>query len=300
MHMHITLEALQVLDAIATKGSFAAAAESLHRVPSAITYTVRRLEDDLGISLFDRSGHRAELTDAGAELLREGRHMLRAAEALQSRVKRVATGIETDLSIAVSDLFRMESIHPILHKFYEQGFGTRIRLLSEVFGGSWDALVAGRADISLGAPGDGPAGGGYSTRLIGSLIFHFVVTPDHPLAASPEPLHNCDILQYRSISAADTSRNLQPRTSGILTGQDVLTVPRMQDKLQAQLNGLGVGYLPKNLAERYAATGELVIKQVAEAKSEGPIFMAWRTGGGKAQNWLVKEFEKLSIEELMP
>lgn len=66
----LSLESLVVLDAIVSKGSFAAAAESLFRVPSAITYTVRKLEQDLGVTLFNRSGHRAQLTPAGAELLR--------------------------------------------------------------------------------------------------------------------------------------------------------------------------------------------------------------------------------------
>ena len=207
MHMHLTLDALQVLDAIATKGSFAAAAESLHRVPSAITYTVRKLEDDLGIALFDRSGHRAELTEAGSELLREGRFMLRAADELQSRVRRVSTGIETNLSIAVSDLFKLEAIYPILQEFYQQGFGTRIRVMSEVFGGSWDALVSGRADISLGAPGDGPPGGGYSTRLIGPVIFRFAVAPHHPLAALPEPLRELvTLVHWDGFSVAEASR----------------------------------------------------------------------------------------------
>ena len=303
MNMKLSLEALEVLDAIARKGSFAAAAESLHRVPSAITYTVRRLEDDLGVRLFDRSGHRAELTEAGTELLREGRHLLRAASELESRVKRVATGVETELGIAVSDLFRMEPIYSILQNFYDQGFGTRIRLLREVYGGSWDALTTGRADISLGAPGEGPPGGGYAARPIGVVEFQFAVASHHPLASLPEPLRNQDIQQYRSISAADSSRNLPPRTSGILTGQDVLTVPDTRSKLQAQISGLGVGYLPKNLAERHAAMGELVIKQVAEPKPEVASFLAWRTdihaGGGKAQQWLLKQFEKLRLEELL-
>jgi DNA-binding transcriptional LysR family regulator len=299
MNTKLSLEALEVLDAIARKGSFAAAAESLHRVPSAITYTVRRLEDDLGMQLFDRTGHRAELTEAGAELLREGRNLLRAAGELEARVKRVATGVETDLSIAISDLFRIECIYPILHEFYNQGFGTRLRLLTEVYGGSWDALITGRADISLGAPGDGPPGGGYATKAIGTLEFHFAVAPHHPLAAFPEPLQNADIQQFRSISDADSSRNLAPRTSGILSGQDVLTVADMRSKLLAQLNGLGVGYLPKRLAEQYAAKGELVIKQVAEPKPEATTFLAWRTSNGKAQQWLLKQFEKLRLEELM-
>jgi DNA-binding transcriptional LysR family regulator len=68
LKVRLTLDALEVLDAIARKGSFAGAAEALHRVPSAITYTAQKLEEDLGVSLFDRSGHRAVLTEAGKEL----------------------------------------------------------------------------------------------------------------------------------------------------------------------------------------------------------------------------------------
>jgi DNA-binding transcriptional LysR family regulator len=70
MSLRLSLEAIEVLDAIARKGSFAAAAESLFRVPSAVTYTVRKLEDDLGVSLFNRTGHRAELTEAGGATTR--------------------------------------------------------------------------------------------------------------------------------------------------------------------------------------------------------------------------------------
>ena len=114
MSIKLSLESLEVLDAIARKGSFAAAAESLFRVPSAITYTVRKLEDDLGVALFNRSGHRAELTEAGAELLREGRHLLNAATELESRVKRVASGIETELTIAISDIFNLAALYPVL------------------------------------------------------------------------------------------------------------------------------------------------------------------------------------------
>lgn len=299
MNIKLSLEALEVLDAIARKGSFAAAAESLFRVPSAITYSVRQMEDDLGVKLFDRSGHRAELTEAGAELLREGRNLLRAAGELEARVKRVATGVETDLGIAVSDILSIEPIYAILQDFYQQGFGTRIRLLREVYGGSWDALITGRACISIGAPGDGPPGGGYTTKTLGTLEFQFAVAPFHPLASLPEPLQNQDIQQYRSISAADTSRNLPPRTSGILSGQDVLTVPDMYSKLQAQIRGLGVGYLPTHLAQQYVATGELLIKQVAEPKPEAAGFLAWNSNGGKAQQWLVKQFEKLKLEQLL-
>lgn len=299
MSIKLSLDSLEVLDAIAREGSFAAAAESLFRVPSAITYTVRKLEEDLGVSLFNRSGHRAELTEAGAELLREGRNLLNAASELQFRVKRIASGIETELAIAVSDLFNITALYPVLHAFYAQNFGTRIKVLTEVYGGCWDALISGRADIAIGTPGDGPSVGGYITKPMGILEFHFAVAVNHPLAKLVEPLQNLDIMQYRAISAADSSRNLAPRTSGILSGQDVLTVPNMQAKLQAHIAGLGVGYLPKKLAERYSATGELVIKIVAEPKPEITSSLAWRSNGGKAQQWLLNELGQLSLDDLL-
>ncbi|WP_020182364.1 LysR family transcriptional regulator [Methylotenera sp. 1P/1] len=301
--LKLSIDALEVIDAIARKGSFAAAAESLYRVPSAVTYTIRKLEEDLGVAIFDRSGHRANLTEAGAELLKEGRYLLDAAHALESRVKRVATGVETDIGIAISDLFSNEALFNILQDFYAQGFGTRIKVMREVFGGSWDALISGRADISIGAPGEAPPGGGFSTSLLGQLEFVFAVAPHHPLALLPEPLNNQDIIQYRAVAAADSSRNLPPRTSGILSGQDVLTVSDMQGKLQAQLAGLGVGYLPIKMAQHYADQGKLIVKEVAEAKTLAPTFLAWsiqrNSSMGKAQQWMLKRLAQLTLDELL-
>ncbi len=299
MSTKLSLESLEVLDAIARKGSFAAAAESLFRVPSAITYTVRKLEEDLNVQLFNRSGHRAELTLAGAELLKEGRNLLNAASELESRVKRVAKGVETELTIAVSDLFDIASIYPILDKFYSQNFGTRIKLTQEVFGGGWDALISGRADITLGSPGDTPPVNGFTTKPIGSMEFSYTVAPHHPLATLPDPLQDQDIIRHRSISAADSSRNLPPRTAGILSGQDVLTLPSMHFKLQAQIAGLGAGYIPSKLAEYYASKGQLIIKQVAKPKHEVMIFLAWRNDGGKAQQWFIKQFQLLNINDIL-
>src|SRR5260370_559759 len=111
--MRISPDALLALDSIARNGSFAAAGEELHPVPSASTYTIPELGQDLEVKLFDRSGHRAKLTEAGDELLREGRHLLRTATDLECRVKRVATGWETELRIAVDDVIPTERLFPL-------------------------------------------------------------------------------------------------------------------------------------------------------------------------------------------
>jgi len=299
--MRLTLDALTVLEAIDRKGSFAGAAEELHRVPSAITYAVQKLEEDLGVLLFDRSGHRASLTEAGRELLREGRHLLQAANELESRVKRVATGYEVELRIAVDDILSKERLYPLLQEFYREACGTRLRLLTEVFGGAWDALVTGRADLVLGAPGEGPAGGGYSARPLGMVQWQFMVAPTHPLAQAPEPVPPEAILKYRSIAAADSSRNLPPRTSGLLSGQDVLTVPDMRDKIAFQCAGFGVGYLPVHMTRVEVATGKLVVKRVLEPKPGAQVFIAWRTAdNGKALRWFLNRLDdKALLESLL-
>lgn len=289
--MRLTLDALIVLDAIDRHGSFAAAAEALHRVPSAITYAVQKLEEDLDVPLFDRSGHRALLTAAGRELLREGRRLLDAAGELESRVKRVATGYEVELRIAVDDIIPLAPLLPVLAEFYAEHCGTRLRLLTEVYGGTWDALFSDRADLAIGVPADGPAGG-FGVRPIGEIRWQFVVAPRHPLAAAPEPVPAQEIQRHRAVSVADSSRLLPPRTAGLLTGQDVFTVPSLPAKLAAQVAGLGVGYLPHAIAQREAAAGRLVIKQVEELRPNQLVSIAWRTANrGKALAWFLKRLD---------
>lgn len=288
--MRLSLDALLVIDAIDRKGSFAAAAHELHRVPSAVTYTVQKLEEDLDVLLFDRRGHRAKLTVAGQELLTEGRHLLRAAGNLEARIKRVATGWEAELRIAYDGILPAAAMLGLAEGFYRQNADTRLRFTAEVLGGGWDAVISGRADLAIGASGDGPSGGGYQTRPLGEIDWVFAVAPSHPLATAAEPLTRTDILAHRAIVVADSSRNLPPRTTGLLSGQDTLTIADAAVKLQAQAMGLGVGYLPQCLAEAAVARGELVIKETEEPKVSQMLFLAWRTAHrGKALKWFVDQ-----------
>ena len=290
--MKLTLDALQAMDAIERKGSFAAAAAELHRVPSALTYTVQKLEQDLDLVLFDRSGHRARLTPAGRELMQEGRQLLRAAGELECRVKRVATGWETELRIALDIMIPAEQLLPLIAQFYAEESGTRIRLSCEVLAGTWDALVSGRADLALGVSGEVPAGGGYAIRMLGYKDFVFAVAPTHPLAALPEPIKHEQILAHRAVAIGDSSRSLPVRSVGLLTGQDVLTVPDLATKVAAQVAGLGCGYLPAHAAAPLIKAGRLVSKEVDEIKPAGNLYYAWRSREkGKALRWFVNRLE---------
>ncbi|WP_455380268.1 LysR family transcriptional regulator [Acidihalobacter prosperus] len=286
--MRISLDALNVLDAIDRKGSFAAAADTLHRVPSAVTYTIQKLEQDLDIALFDRSGHRASLTPAGRKLLQEGRHLLHAANDLESIVKRVASGWETELRIAISDLIPVARLYPILNEFYNARHATRLRLSEEIFGGNWDALISRRADLVVGAPGDGPPEGGYKVHPLGEVKFVFVVAPHHPLAQAKEPVPESLIRQYRAIVAADSSRQLPPRSSGIAGTQDILTLPSMEAKREAHCCGLGIGYMPYHLVSHDLSSGRLLAKAVVTDIPRPRISLAWRDETeGRAIEWFL-------------
>jgi DNA-binding transcriptional LysR family regulator len=290
--MRLSLDMLQVVDAIDRKGSFAAAAAELHRVPSAITYSVRQLEEGLGISLFDRGGHRAVLTPAGRELLAEGRRLLRAAADLECRVQQVARGWESELRIALDTIVGIDKMFGLVEEFYAQKTGTRIRFLHEVLGGTWDALASGRADLAVGAAGDAPAGRNYAVRPLGRVQLVFVAAPFHPICSAPQPLADEAIRAHRAVSVADTSRLLPPRTVGLLSGQDTLTVPSMEAKAAAHVAGLGVGFLPKWIAEREALAGRLRILPVAAERPPAELVVAWRPGEeGKALRWIAKRLE---------
>lgn len=302
--MNLTLEALQVLDAIARKGSFAAAAVELDRVPSALTYSVRKLEEDLDVLLFDRRGHRAKLTSAGQELLTEGRHLLLAAQELERRVKRAATGWEVELRIVLDSIIPFDSLLPLIEAFDRENAGTRLRISHETLSGVWEALLSDRADLAIGAPHSGPdsirMSGGFQTRQLGMIEWVFAVAPGHPLANAPEPLTASLIQQYRAVAVGDTGRSLPGITSGLLSGQDILTVPSISAKLQAQLSGLGCGHLPRWMAAPYFASGALIEKQTIEAKPIDKTQIAWRTPVvGKSLKWFITQLSEPVVQHTL-
>ena len=287
--MKITFDLLQILDAIDRHGSFTAAASALHRVPSALSHAVGKLEDELGVTLFERVGRRAVLNEAGRTLLDDGRHLLRAASDLERRVQRIADGWEAELRIALDAIIPSERLFPLLQAFYAAGHSTQIRITGEVLGGTWDALATGRADLAIGAPGDIPARSGIASRPLGvSRDFVFAVAPTHPLAGWAGPIPSSELLRHRAVVIADTSQELDARTVGLIEGQDVLRVPDIRAKASAQIAGLGIGHLPRWLAAPEIAAGRLVDLPLAETRQELPINIAWRSRQvGRALAWFL-------------
>lgn len=289
MNNAITIDALRALDAIDKKGSFAAAAESLYKVPSALTYTIKKLEEDMGVALFDRTRQRAILTPAGKLVLEHGREILLATNRLVDSVQQLESGWENEIRIARDTVIDAQILFDVLHDFNQLDNKVDVSLGVEVLGGGWDALHSRRADIAIGVTGELPKGM-FQTYKIGCLSFVFVVSPDHPLADHDGVLDAKTLSEYPAIVAADTSQILPVRDSGLFNSKRVIRVNSIESKLAAQAQGLGVGYLPRHIAKPLIASGELIEKQYELARQDQDLFIAWhKDQEGKAFEWFVKK-----------
>jgi DNA-binding transcriptional LysR family regulator len=304
----LTPEALTMMDTIARTGSFAAAARELGKVPSALTYSVRQLEDALDVLLFDRSSRQARLTAAGSELLTEGRRLLAEMDAVANRVHRVSTGWETQLTIAADGVVSRLTLLELCEAFYAlrppelagAGPGTRLRLRTEVLAGTVEALLLGQADLAIGLPADTLVPAGIEMRPLGEAPFVYVVGARHALAGVREPLSDAVLREQRGIAVADSAQRMSPVTLNLQPGQDVLTVSSMQAKLEALMMNLGGGFVPEQLAREHVQAGRLVVKAVQRQRMTAVLAYGWRSAAapqpqrppqGLALQWWLRQLE---------
>lgn len=288
----LTLEAIRVLDAIDRRGSFAAAADELGKVPSALSYTVQKLEDELDAMLFDRSGHRTKFTPAGRMLLERGRVLLEAAEHLVGETRALARGWETDITVAVDALVPVQALYPLVEKLAEQT-DTRLRLRAEVLAGSWECLEDGRADLLISSINPDIMMTGIKHQVIKDEVMLYVAHPDHPLHQEPEPLADETLRRYRAIAVADTALRKPVLTYRLLDKQPRLTVSTIAEKRDALLAGIGVGTMPQSWIEEDIRAGRLKVIS-PEYRHQLQVVLAWRRDTmGKAKSWLVREIPKL-------
>jgi DNA-binding transcriptional LysR family regulator len=175
---------------------------------------------------------------------------------------------------------------------------TRLRLSTEVLGGSWDALICRRADLIVGAAGEPPQLPDIVARPIGEIRHVFAVAPNHPLATRSEPLTMADLACHRAVVISDTSRELPPRTIDVEPGRPVLAVHNLAAKLAAQIEGLAVGSLPTCIADNAIAQGKLVTRKVIGMREVTPCYLAWRDEEvGRALSWWIEQFDRPDLIE---
>ncbi len=288
MRQLITLEAIKVIETIDKKGSFSAAAESLFKVPSALSYTVKQLEEDLNISIFDRSKQRARLTPAGHVLVEQGRLLLRAAQELEDAVMQVDSGWERRLSIALDAILSIEPLLEVIKQFQQLNKQVDIDISEEVLGGTWDALMNDRCDLAIGASGELPKGV-FELLPIGQVDFVFAVSAEHPLKYHDGPIDANALQAFPSIVAGDSSLTSPGRSMGLLPSRQTVRVANNAAKVLAQIMGVGVGFLPRHQISRHLDNGELVELECSFPRPQVPLYMAWRKAtDGKALKWFIQ------------
>ncbi len=204
---------------------------------------------------------RLGLTAAGTELVHEGERLLAELDTVAQRIRRVATGWEAVLNIAVDSIITEATILDLIAEFLAQRPPTRIKLQRETLSGTWEA-----AGQWAGGPRNwccGPTG----HRRLAFRVPHWEKyrlflssAPNHPLASVAGPITDELLMPHRMVALADSAQQLAPMTVGLLPGQDVLTVPSMALKIAAQVRGLGCGYLPEPLIRAELASGRLIEK----------------------------------------
>ena len=293
MTQPITIEALEVLDAIDRKGSFAAAANILYRVPSAVSYTVQKLEQDLGVSLFVKQGRKSVLTPAGKLLLEQGREILQATSRLAEAARQLDSGWESSINICIDSALGIEHIYPVLEEFFVIKPDIEINLHQEVLAGSWEALLENRADIAMGLP----TKPGHATDIFCEpycdVDWVFAVHHGHPLAQVNQPISKEDTECYRAVVVRDSAKSHATITHRVFSKQPVLRVPSVPDKIAAQKAGLGIGYLPKNKIEQELLSGELVALDIEGVENVSSLYIAWHRGAkGKALRWFIDRLKQ--------
>ncbi|CAB5672061.1 HTH-type transcriptional activator AllS [Delftia tsuruhatensis] len=290
----LTPDSLAMLQAIAEAGSFAAAARQLGLVPSALTYRVRQIEDALDVLLFDRRSRHAQPTEAGQELLREGARLLQEIDTVAHRVRRVATGWEPHLTIVVDGAVARTPMLELVEAFYAMQPPTRLKLRDGILTGTLETLTSGRADLAIGVAVNSSNVAGLQAGELGELDFVFAVAPHHPLATAAEPITDATLLQHRIIAVADSGLR-DSASMGLLSGQDIFTVDSMQAKIEAQVRGLGCGFLPHFMADVYVQAGLLVTRQVARPSRNVRLHYAWsgapQQTPARALQWWLQQLE---------
>ncbi|TGG92039.1 LysR family transcriptional regulator [Natronospirillum operosum] len=297
-HNPITVELIRTLDAIDRHGSFAAAAEHLHKVPSALTYTLQKCERDLEIKLFDRSGHRAEWTEAARHILSEGRRILVAMENLGHSAQRLAQGWTTQYVVALDHLLDFEQIVPLLTRAHEDIPWVPVHVRQGTLSGTWELLLEHEADLVVAPLHSKPDAGNIETRPIGTIRMVLAVARDHPLAAVDRPLTEDDLLPYPVVTNQDTARQITPLTAGLRQRRQQLLVPDMSTKILAQKRGLGIGFLPMHRIQQEVLGGDLILKSLAsnDQEREMTLVAGWRQGDSdKTHHWMLEHLELLSI-----
>jgi DNA-binding transcriptional LysR family regulator len=289
-----TLDQFVVFRAVVECGGFAAAARQLGRAQSAVTHAIRNLEEASGLLLFDRSGYRAVLTDAGRALLPRARQVLAEADGFRRASQGFALGLEAGLVVALGPFVHEQPMVQALGRLHAQHPTVRVVLRTELHGRALELLGSGQAQIALLAEAT-PIGPQFESFRIAEQSLVAVAAPGHPLAAEPQPIAPERLRQHMQVVWHSGTESLAPQDLGV-HATDCWYVNSLTSKRSLLLAGVGWGSLPDHLVADDLAAGRLVRLEPLswEGRDRMPSFHAvvvWRRDAviGPAQRALLAQ-----------
>ncbi|MDA9548327.1 LysR family transcriptional regulator [Bradyrhizobium sp. CCBAU 45321] len=246
----LTLDQLRTFVTVAECGSFRSAAAQLSRVQSAISHAVANLEAELGVALFDRTGHRPVLTAEGQSLLANARDILLRVDAMRARARGLGEGIELELPLTVDTLFPIGMVGAALTKMRAAYPSVSIRLAVEPLGGPIASLIDKRSSLAI-VVGEDFRDPRIALEAISSVEQVAVVSVEHPLGRrqSRNRISLQDLADHLQIVLSDPTPLTEGRMFGVLSPQ-TCRVTNQDTKHAMILAGLGWGRLPFWQVER--------------------------------------------------
>lgn len=250
--LNVSLEQWQVLQAVADEGSFQAAADKLHKSQSTVSYTVQKLQENLGVPVFEYKGRRAQLTDSGQLILRQARTLLEQAAKLERAARDLAGGWEPHINLLVDVIYPQSVLLDALEAFGPQSRGTRVDIFRHALSGSQDMIVQGK--VELGILGFVPPG--YLGQKLMEVEFVPLAGAAHPLAKLEGPINEDTLRHHRQIVVRD-SGVYRRSDAGWLGAEERWTVNDFYDSVSYLKRGLGFAFMPSHVARKELASGEI-------------------------------------------
>jgi len=237
----VTLEQWRVFHAIIDCGGYSQAAKHLHRSQSAVSYTIARLQEQLGISLLEIEGRKALLTTQGEILLQRSRHLIAEAEEIENFARHLSQGREAEIRVVVDAVFPNDLLMSALSTFARQSRGTRVQLREVILSGASDALLNEDAELVIGVE----IPDGFLSNSLIEVELIAVAHRDHPLHQLNRAITATDLAQHMQVVIRDSGQHTKIDV-GWLSSQDRWTVSSIESALTAIEHGLGYGWLPSN------------------------------------------------------
>ncbi len=235
----VTLDQWRVFQTIIDEGGFAQAANVLHRSQSSVSYAAKKMQDVLGLQLFEIKGRKAELTQTGEVMLDRARALLKQAESIEQAARQLQQGWAPTIALAVENVLPAGLLMDVLRRFDECGQGTRIHLREEVLSGVTDVLDAGIVDLAI-SPAV-PEQYLYESLL--DVEFIAVAHRDHELHRA-QSVYGIERLK-ESVHIVVRDTGLKPVDAGWVQNENKWTVSSFATAIDLVKNGLGFAWLPK-------------------------------------------------------